>query len=317
MSKLNKEIHYDEALEMFNDTQVATQVAKDICEKYGIDYNETEGRKVRSWLNPTIHLPLRKGDKDYTAKVLIYDIETSLVEFNGWWTGKQYVGHDQLMSEPRIITISYKWLNSDKVHVLTWDKKQCDKKLMKEFLEIYNSADMVIGQNNDRFDNRFINARAMKYNLDVNTYIKSFDIMKQTKNLFRLPSYSMAYITKFLGIAGKLQHTGISMWRTIQYGTHEESAKALQLMSDYNAQDVLATEEMYLKLRKYMGNITHLGVLSGESKISCPNCGGDDISLYKTNVTSSGAIQRIMICNTDKVKFKISNRDFLKLSISK
>ena len=69
--------------------------------------------------------------------------------------------------------------------------------MLKSFLKAYNTADMVIGQNNDKFDNRWVNARAMKHNLDVNTLVKSFDIMKQTKKLFRLPSYSMDYITKF------------------------------------------------------------------------------------------------------------------------
>ena len=66
---------------------------------------------------------------------------------------------------------------------------------------------MVIGQNNDRFDNRWVNARAAKHNLFVNTFIKSFDIMKQTKRLFRLPSYSMAYIAKFFGLTLKQSHT--------------------------------------------------------------------------------------------------------------
>jgi hypothetical protein len=40
---------------------------------------------------------------------------------------------------------------------------------------------MVIGQNNDRFDNRWVNARAMKYDLEVNTFVRSFDIMKELK----------------------------------------------------------------------------------------------------------------------------------------
>ncbi len=576
--KLNKEIHYDEALELFNSVKVATSVAKELCDKYGIEYDENEGRKLRNWLNPTLNLPLRSGDPEFAPKILIYDIETSLVEATLWWTGKQYVGHNQLRTEPKIITIAYKWAGEDTVTVLNWDKKQSDKKLMKDFLEVYNQADMVIGQNCmekhskiltsdlkwveahtlkvgdkllafdengtdrcnggrqykesivthneiiekdlyevslsngdvikvteehpwlttnshtggnrwletknfnkrglktptkvikmfnvweedmskeagylagffdgegtmtqtdnvtmaigacqlsgqtwntvknnltllnipfvdrgivaktkalgrpcnyltllggkrsclefigkirpqkflerfsieklkgiktqyketpyvlsvkyigkgevaslsttthtyigegyamhncDRFDNRFVNARAMKYNLDVNTYVKSFDIMKQTKRLFRLPSYSMDYITKYLGIQGKLGHTGRQMWEDIQFGSQKVAKAALKLMSDYNIQDVLATEEMYTKLRKYMGHITHLGVLSGESKVSCPNCGGHNLRLLKTTVTSTGVIQRIMQCKDDKVQFKMSNRDFLKLSIAK
>lgn len=316
MDKLIKEIHYEEALELFNSTKVATQVAKELCKRYEIDYDENEGRKVRRWLDPTLNLPLRKGDKEYAPKVLIYDIETSLIPATVWWTGKQYVGHDQLMDEAKIITISYKWLGSDKVEILYWDENQSDKDLVKTFIEVYNTADMVIGQNNDKFDNRFLNARAMKYGFLVNTYVRSFDIMKQSKSLFRLPSYSMAYIAKFLGLDGKLSHTGVSMWRDIQFGNKSKAKAALKLMGEYNAQDVLVTEQMYLKLKKYMGHVVHLGVLSGESKFTCPSCGSSKMELFKTTVTSSGTIQRIMRCKKDNTLFKLSNRDFLKLSIN-
>jgi uncharacterized protein YprB with RNaseH-like and TPR domain len=315
MNKLIKELHIDEAIEMFNSTKVATTVAKELCEKYGVEYDENEGRKVRNWLNPALNLPLRQGDVDFTPKILIYDIETSLVEAALWWTGKQYVGHHQLRTEPKIITIAYKWVGDDTVTVLKWDENQSDKEMMRKFLDIYNSADMVIGQNNDKFDNRFINARAMKYNFDVNVFVKSFDIMKQTKRLFRLPSYSMDYITKYLGIQGKLGHTGRAMWEDIQFGSKKASKAALKLMSDYNVQDVLATEEMYTKLRKYMGHITHLGVLAGETKCSCPNCGSTKLKLYKTTVTATGVIRRIMKCPKDGTLTSMSNRDFLRLTL--
>ena len=316
MKGLTKEIHYDRALELFNSDKVATNVAKTLCKEEEISYNENIGRLVRRWLNPSLHLPLRKGDASYAPKVLIYDIETSLLEGTFWWTGEQYISHSQLRTEPRIITIAYKWLNEDKVYCLKWDENQCDKQLMKEFVEIYNSADMVIGQNSDKFDNRFVNTRAMKHNLNINTFVKSFDIMKQTKRLFRLPSYSMDYISKYLGIAGKLQHAGIQMWKDIQFGNKKESKAAMQMMCDYNIQDVLTTEEMYLKLRKYMGNVVHLGVLAGEEKTSCPNCGSHKLELFKTTVTATGVIRRIMRCKKCGVLHAMSNRDFLRLSMS-
>lgn len=313
--KLNKETHFDEALEIFNSVKVATATAKELCKRYSIEYDESEGRKVRNWLNPELNLPLRKGDVNFKPKILIYDIETSLLESTVWWTGKQYISHNQLKSEGKIITICYKYLGENKVYSLTWDNEnKCDKELVKTFIEIYNDADMVIGQNSDNFDNRYLMARAMKYNYDVNTFVKSFDIMKQTKRLFRLPSYSIDYLCKYLGLSGKLEHSGRKMWEDIQYGSKKQSKDALKLMVEYNQKDVLITEELYLKLRKYMGNVIHLGVLSGETKVSCPNCGSTNIELYKTTVSPTGLIRRIMRCKKDKVLFSISNRDFLRIN---
>ena len=246
------------------------------------------------------------------VKILIYDIETARVLADIWCSGKQYISGNQIVSDSKIITIAYKWLGSDKVHYLKWDKNQSDKNLIINFLKEYNEADMVIGFNNDSFDNRYINARALKYNLEVNTFVKSFDIMKQAKRLFRLNSYSMNYIAKYIGVETKLEHTGIKMWKDIQYGNKKEAKEAMQLMINYNIQDILVTEQVYLKLRKYMKNPIHLGILEGNDKTSCPVCGSKDVKLYKTIVTTAGTIQRIMKCNSCKSLYKLSNSQYLK-----
>lgn len=278
-------------------------------EKLAKYFNVTE-RTIRKWANK-LEIGLMTKNIVSLNKILIYDIETTRVKAWVWWSGKQFVSGDSLIDEPKIITIAYKWLGEDDITVLTWDEKSSDKQLLEKFLKVYNSADMVIGQNNDRFDNRWVNARAMKYGLDVNTFVRSFDIMRETKRLFRLPSYSMKYITNYLGIQTKLEHEGIKMWEKIQTGTPEEQKEYLQKMVEYNRQDIVATEDMYLTLRKYMGHKTHFGVLNGQERFTCPNCGGKNVSLDKTTVTPAGTVQRIMKCNDDGVVYKISNKQYM------
>lgn len=273
-------------------------------------YFNVAKRTIRKWANK-LEIGLMTKNIVNLNKILIYDIETTRVKAWVWWSGKQFVSGDSLIDEPKIITIAYKWLGEDDITVLTWDEKSSDKQLLEKFLKVYNSADMVIGQNNDRFDNRWVNARAMKYGLDVNTFVRSFDIMRETKRLFRLPSYSMKYITNYLGIQTKLEHEGIKMWEKIQTGTPEEQKEYLQKMVEYNRQDIVATEDMYLTLRKYMGHKTHFGVLNGQERFTCPNCGGKNVSLDKTTVTPAGTVQRVMKCNDDGVVYKISNKQYM------
>lgn len=256
-----------------------------------------------------------KQDKNITVikkdpKILIYDIETSRATAAVWWTGKQYISHDQLITEPAIITIAWKWFGEDDVYSLEWDDG-CDKEMIREFLEEYNSADLIIGQNNLRFDNRWINARALKYDFDVNTKARSLDLMKENKRLFRLPSYSMAYVSKYLGTEGKLKHSGISMWNNIQFGSKKEKKKSLKEMVKYNVQDIVATEDLYIKLRKYIGNTTHVGVFKGKEKWTCPTTGSDEVEFYKTDITRAGTIQRLMKSKKTGEIYKISNRQYL------
>lgn len=258
---------------------------------------------------------LRKVEEASTEpKILIYDIETSKTQFELWWSGKQFVNGNSAKEDSRIITIAYKWLYSDKVFYVKWDEKHSDKTLMEDFLSEYNEADMVIGINNDRFDNRFINARAAKYGFDVNTHVKSLDVQKECKKLFRLPSYSMKYLGRYFELPQQKMKVHLEdIWEDIIYGTKEESVEAMDLLIEYNVQDILTTEQLYLKLRKYLKHPIHLGTLQGNSKATCPSCGGSNVELYKTTWTAAGTIQRIMRCKDDGHLFKISNSEFLKI----
>jgi len=248
-------------------------------------------------------------------KMLVYDIETSRGVFKAWWTGKQYLGHHQLIKEPAIISIAWKWVGFDEVYTLTWDKNHCDKKMVEKFMKVYNSADVVVGQNNDRFDNRWVVARAIKWDLEVNNFVRSFDIMKQMKRIARIPSYSMKFITQFKGLIDKQSHEGIYMWDMVEDGTVEEQKEYLQKMVDYNIGDIIATEDMFLKLRPYFGSVTHLGVALGKLRHTCPHCGGSNVEYYGTSITTAGTRQIVMRCKDDGVQYKVSTKiyeDFLK-----
>ena len=281
----------------------------EIQKEVALKYNVTT-RTVRNWAK-SLGLNVMLKNVNTSFKVMIYDIETSRVPAMVFWTGKTYVSHGQLKEDPKIISIAWKWLGEDEVKTLVWSKSHCDKKLVKDFLLEYNKANMVIGQNNDKFDNRWVNARAAKHGLHINTMIKSFDIMKQAKRLFRLPSYSMAYMAKYFGVTNKQSHEGIHMWDMIQDGTKEEQAEYLQKMVDYNVGDIITTEELYLRLRKYMGHKVHKGVFTGKPKWTCPNCGGSNVGIHSTQVTPAGTIQRIMICKDDGVQYKVSNKTYM------
>lgn len=280
--------------------------------RYRLTEKEVQALMISRGKNPT-----EVVDNRESFNVMIYDIETSRVTAKLWGTGKQYVRHNQLRSETTIISISWKWLGEDKIHALTWDKNHSGKKMIEEFLVEYNRADMIIGQNNDRFDNKLINTRAAKYGFDVNVHVKSYDIIKQTRRLFKLPSYSMDYVTKFLGVTHKQSHEGLHMWDMIEDGNAEEQAEYLQKMVDYNVGDIVATEAMYYRIRKYSGHKVHFGVLGGREKFTSPTDGTDDLFLQNVSTTAGGTLQYIMKSNTDGIQFKLSHTNYLRWLESK
>ena len=267
-------------------------------------------RTIRKWAN-RMDLGLMSANIVNPTKILIYDIETSRVSAKLFWTGKTYINYKQIRGEPTIISISWRWLGDAEVHHLKWDMKtHDDKELMEKFLDVYNQADMVVGYNNNNFDDRWINSRAMKYNLFVNVYVKSFDIIKQSKRLFRLLSYSMDYLAKFMGVTLKQSHEGIIMWDMIEDGTPEQQEEYIAKMIEYNIGDIVTTEEIFLKLRKYMGHKINVSTHEGGEKYGCPHCGGLNVELFKVTTTAAGTMQYIMKCADDDVQYKISHREY-------
>jgi DNA polymerase elongation subunit (family B) len=244
-------------------------------------------------------------------KVMVYDIETSRVKADLWWTGKQYVDYHKLRNEPKIISISWKWVGEDEVYALTWDKNHCDKRMLEKFLKEFNKASMVIGQNNDRFDNKWIKTRAAKHGLFVNRFTKSFDIYKHAKKHFRLPSYSMDYMSNYFGLTPKQKHDGIIMWEKCEYGTKEEQKEYLGKMVDYNKGDIVTTEELYLTLRPYFATVTNKAVASGLPKWACPVSGSKNVKLLDTLFTEMGTVQRVLYCEDSKHQYKVSNKVFM------
>jgi len=242
------------------DLHASSKSKKEVQEELS-DYFNVSERQIRNYAKD---LGLNVDYKNIPLdKIMVYDIETSLMEANVFWTGKTYINHKQLRNEAKIISISWKWIGEDEVHHLTWDKNHSDEKMMKKFLKEYNKASMVVGQNNNSFDNKWINTRAAKHGLFVDRYVKSFDIYRMAKRYFRLPSYSMAYMSKYFGLKLKQSHEGMLMWEMVQYGTKEQQKEYLQKMVDYNIGDIVTTEELYLTLRPYFGSVTNAAVKSG------------------------------------------------------
>ena len=298
------------------DLYASSKSRKEVQEELS-DYFNVSERQIRTYARQlNIGVTYENVPND---KVLVYDIETSRVEVTAWWTGKQYINHKQLRTEPKIISISWKWIGEDEVHSLTWDKNHCDKKMLSKFLKEYNKASMVIGQNNNSFDNKWINTRAAKHSLFVDRFVKSFDIYRMAKRYFRLPSYSMEYMAKYFGLTPKKSHEGIIMWEMIEYGTKEEKKEYLQKMVEYNVGDIVTTEELYLTLRTYFGSVTNKAVRNGKSRWCCPVSSSSNVKLLKTVITEAGTIQRILYCPDSEHQYKVSNKvyqEFLERAMS-
>ena len=242
-------------------------------------------------------------------KRLFYDIETSYNIVKSWRIGFNInLNMEDIIQERAIITIAYKWEGEKDVTVLSWDKG-CDKKIIEDFVKVMSEADELVGHNVDRYDTKFIMARALKHNISVLPKYQSTDTLKLAKKHFMLNSNKLDYIAQYLGIGHKTKHRGLEMWDDIIL---RNDSKALEEMIEYNVQDVFLTEQVYHKLMEYsLPKVNHASKQTGD-KHTCPQCGSDHSEFHKTYISGTGTKTRLMNCLNCSTNFTINNTNYTK-----
>ena len=277
---------------------------------YAVSLGATPQWQMPHYLDP---LQALKGKlvefQPLKPKRLFYDIETSYNIVKSWRIGFNInLNMEDIIQERAIITIAYKWEGEEDVTVLSWDKG-CDKKIIEDFVKVMSEADELVGHNVDRYDTKFIMARALKHNISVLPKYQSTDTLKLAKKHFMLNSNKVDYIAQYLGIGHKTKHRGLSMWDDIIL---RNDPKALEEMIEYNVQDVFLTEQVYHKLMEYsLPKVNHASKQTGD-KHTCPQCGSDHAELHKTYISGTGTKTRLMNCLNCSTNFTINNTNYTK-----
>jgi DNA polymerase III epsilon subunit-like protein len=228
-------------------------------------------------------------------KRLYFDIEVSANVGLFWQSGyKLQIGTENIIKERAIICICYKWEEDKDVYYLHWDRKQDDKKLLQEFIQVANEADELVGHNGDKFDLAWIRTRCLLHRIEMFPQYNTIDTLKIARSKFRFNSNRLDYIGKFLGLGQKI-HTDFNLWKDILLNNDK---LALDKMIDYCIQDVVLLEKVHKELNNHIPAKTHYGVIFGEGRGSCPECGSDDLVKSNKRVTASGLVKIQYKCKT-------------------
>jgi len=228
-------------------------------------------------------------------KRLFFDIETSPNIGLFWEAGyKKNIDYSNIIKERAIICICYKWEDSKEVGYLTWDSKQCDKKMLQKFIDIANSADQLVGHNGDRFDLAWIRTRCLFHRIDMFTTYTTIDTLKVSRSKFKFNSNKLDYIAKYLGMGKKIK-TEFGLWKDIVLN---KDKAAMTKMIKYCQQDVKLLEKVYKELSVHLASKTHFGVIFGADRGSCPECGSDDLVRMVNRITATGVKKIQFQCKT-------------------
>ena len=199
------------------------------------------------------------GTENEEVKILSFDIESA--------------GVNALKSDLGfVICFGYKWLHEKEAHCLIIEPEDLqnfdDSQLLQKASAIMSEADILVGHFAAVFDRRFIQGRLLINNLPPIPATKLRDTCLIARSVANFSSNRLKHLCNILNLkAQKLPNGWPQAWFKIMQGDYRE----LQKMARYCKGDVVAVEELYLKLRPF--DNPHPRIQADRSK--CGICGSD------------------------------------------
>ena len=207
-------------------------------------------RKVRQDMGIGVNMP----------KILIFDIETAPMEVYVWHLFKNVVTPNMVIKDRSMLSWSAKWLFEAKIMGQrvkgseAVDRK--DDSILSGLWYLLNEADIVIAHNGNQFDVKIANARFAVAGLHPPMPYKTIDTLLHSRKVFNFPSQKLDCVKGYFGLALKMEHEGMDLWKKCVNG-YEAS---LDKMLKYNMRDVTILEELYLRIRPWMKGNPNLGL---------------------------------------------------------
>jgi DNA polymerase elongation subunit (family B) len=226
-------------------------------------------------------------------KILIFDIETAPIEGFVWSLWQQNVALNQIKNDWFVLSWAAKWLNEPEIFYR--DQRGArpldnDKRTLKAIWKLLDKADIVVTQNGKSFDAKKLNARFIIQGMKPPSSYRHIDTKLLAKKHFAFTSNRLEYMADKLNTKyKKLKHAkfpGFELWAQCL----KRNVEAFKEMEEYNRHDVLALEELYLKLAPWDTSI-NFNVYHDREDMVC-QCGHPAMMRYGYAFTNGGKYQR-------------------------
>lgn len=221
-------------------------------------------------------------------KVLLIDIETTPNIVHAWGLRDQNIGLNQIVQPQGLLCFAAKWLGTDRVMFCSGEN------MVLRAHGLMSTADAIVHYNGSSFDIPMLNSEILLAGFVPPSPSKQIDLYRVVRKHFRFPSGKLDYLTKALGLAGKVKHSGHELWTRCMAG----DPKAWKEMREYNIRDVEMLDLLYKILRPWITTHPNLNLFrQAGTPEGCPNCGRESLAKQGFSYTNTGKYQRY-VCNT-------------------
>ena len=208
-------------------------------------------------------------------RILVLDIETAPNVAYVWRFFKENVGASQVLEHSYMLSFSAKWLGEEEIFYYDAEY-HTEKFLLGKMNELLEMADAVVAHNGRRFDVPKIRGRSLVHDLDIPSPYKVIDTCAIARREFGFESNSLEYLATVLGCTPKKKHKkfpGFELWLECL----RKNPAAWAEMREYNIQDIITLEEIYLKMRPYDTRHPNVAVYEESEELMCVKCGSEDL----------------------------------------
>jgi len=220
-------------------------------------------------------------------KLLTLDLETSPNIGHVWSLWKQNIGLNQLMQSGSVISFAARWHGEKKVLFYS-DHHNGHEAMIQAAHDLISEADAVIHYNGTSFDMPWLHTEFLLAGLAPPKPYKNIDLLLTARKKFRFVSNKLDYVTKMVGLEGKVHHEGHTLWVKCMAGDD----KAWSMMRKYNRMDVIQTELLFDRLRPWINGLPNPALYADTDEQTCEHCGGHEFRKQGFAYTQLGAYQQ-------------------------
>lgn len=210
---------------------------------------------------------------------MFFDLETlpDMEEAMKVWPQlDRYPGSTFKASIQSIICFGYWIYGEDEPKVIcAWDFPEWEQNvnddgpLIRAAAEVLRNADCIVTQNGKKFDEKFFQTRLLIKDQEPLPKIPHVDTRQIAKSKLLFFSNSLKHMAEMLNVSRKKENEGWDLWVKVR----KRDPEAMVVMKDYCMHDVIATKEIFTKLKRFSNEIPNYNQFIQGDMLMCPNCG--------------------------------------------
>lgn len=219
-------------------------------------------------------------------RILLLDIETAPNLVHVWGLWQQNVGLPQILDAGYVMCWSAKWYGEQEV-MFDSIQRNSSLNMLRNIHSLLDEADVVIHYNGTKFDIPTLNKEFLLHGLKPPAPYKQVDLLQVARRQFKFPSNKLDYVAQALNVGKKTKHAGHELWIRCM----NKEKKAWEEMEEYNINDVVILENVYVKLLPWIKNHPNYSLYE-QKDFLCPNCGGTHFHKRGFSYTNALRYQR-------------------------